>query len=148
MSLDYNIEVGKLKEQITELRVSQNNFRERLIELSSQNNNHFDRLFREIEKVQKTMEGINHITLQMTIQEKILADHDKKIALLEKEIKDTINFDSLTRKMIEEHVQEDRVKRETTKQNITVLEKIFGLLKWAVPVAVGILAAKLPGWMK
>ncbi|HPD44988.1 MAG TPA: hypothetical protein PK131_02325 [Candidatus Woesebacteria bacterium] len=118
-------EIDRLKEQITELRISQNNFKERLVELSSQNNNHFDRLFREIEKVQKTMEGINHLTLQITMQVKSLNDHDKKIALMEREIKDTIVFDTKTREMIKEHAIQERTA-------LKVVGVVFAVVQTAV----------------
>lgn len=75
-------EINRIKEQVAELRASHNSIKEKIAEFSAMNNNHFDKILKEIEKVQKTMEGINHLTLKTTMQEKTMSDHEKDIAIL------------------------------------------------------------------
>mgnify|MGYP000856880922 CR=1 FL=1 len=143
-------EISKLKETVSGLQKDYENLNARLNELYNQNGKNFDRLFSELKDLSKDIKDVTHQGMNWMVQEGRLNEAEKKLSgiderfrSLDKELKEIADFEDETRRRIDNHVQEDRVRKETTKENINALEKIGGVVKWLLPAAAAFFAGKL-----
>lgn len=84
---DFKVEeLASLKEKVAELHFSYNSMREQISELKSNFTGHFDKIYDGIDKIHKGLESINHLSTKLMLLDKAVADNEKKIALLEKDI--------------------------------------------------------------
>ena len=139
-------ELLKLKSDIVRLDSGFNNLKERLNDIHAQNKANFEKLFVEIEKVSRSLEAINHLNLKATMQEKAIADHDKEIALLKKDMDDTIKFDTETRKYTAELNQKLELHEKIEAERVKAVAKTLKIVMFVGQAVAGVVAYLIAHW--
>lgn len=102
--------MNDVEARIIKLENSYNSLKEKIEDIKNSLNNSLERLFISIEKVQKSIESFNHITLKQTIQEQALTTLEKNFTILQAKAE-----------QLEKQFQEHDIKQKTSLKIIAIL---------------------------